>query len=274
MDIISYKEIISLFDDEWDFSYLTYDEMMEVLNFPVKMGNNHLERLVQNNDIPTTAHFLIVVKHTIDYDYSLNLIFRKKCEEHFINIKLGDFWCNYKYAVVKAGLGQYAKNSLVYHNKFQFDTHFAVFIIFNPIIDLPKRELNNFALLDQCKNCFDCQNACPVSAIHYNNDNNYAWIDMNKCDNFCFFGNHNKIPSIKLNHYLLQELSLEEKRNICSYKDLHQIFPNIILSPGYIDNNEIHYIQYPTCRECTSQKKCTRYGGNYPYDKAKPHLII
>ena len=35
----------------------------------------------------------------------------------------------------------------------------------------------------------------------------------------------------------------------------------------YIDDNgQKHRNQYPICRECTSQPKCSKYNGNYPYD--------
>lgn len=277
MDVISFKDIVSLFNsEEWDFSYLDYEEIMEVLNFPLKLGVNHLERLVfQKNDIPITAKCIVIVKHTIDYDYSLNTLFQDICINKFPNINISEFWCNYKYAVVKAGMGQYAKNSLVYHPKFFFDTHFSAFLIFNPLSDLPKRHESDFSLLKQCINCEDCVQACPVQAIHYNNKSNYSWIDMDKCDNFCFFGNHPDIPSIKNNHKLLQNLLPEEKEQIHSHCDLADLYPGLILNNYFEDNSgKVYSIQYPTCRECTSQKRCSRYGGIYPYEAAKPHIII
>jgi hypothetical protein len=62
---INYSNLISNLDkQEWDFSYLTYSEMMEVLNFPVKISINHLEHLIQHPDLPDTATFLIVIKRT------------------------------------------------------------------------------------------------------------------------------------------------------------------------------------------------------------------
>ena len=39
--MIDYNEIINLFDKSmWDFSYLTYEEIQEVLNFPIKFLPN------------------------------------------------------------------------------------------------------------------------------------------------------------------------------------------------------------------------------------------
>jgi hypothetical protein len=46
-----------------------------------------------------------------------------------------------------AGLGQYAKNSLFYHPKFQFETHLNVYVIHNQITNLPKRKSPNYNLL-------------------------------------------------------------------------------------------------------------------------------
>lgn len=263
---ISYLKLIQLFDlNEWDFSYLTYTEMMEVLNFPVKISVNHLEHLIQNPDLPTTATFIVAVKHTQDYDYSIGDIFTKTCINYFPNIQIGSFWCNYKYAAVKAGLGQYAKNSLFYHYKFQFETHLYVAVIFNEIINLPNRPLSNFNYLSQCENCTDCQLACPVQAIH--NQDHFIWIDMEKCDNFCMFGNHDTIPSVKYNFILLSDMNQSDKRKINSYAEFNQLFPDISISSGVLtqDGKKCWY-QYPTCRECTSQPKCSKYNGKYPYD--------
>lgn len=263
---IIYNNIIELFScEEWDFSYLLPNEMMEVLNFPIKIAPNHIEHLVeQGNDIPNTSTFLTVVKRTKDYDYALHSQFIDKCKQYFPELKIINFWCNYKYAIVKSGLGQYAKNSLVYHQKFQFETHFSVFLIFNPILNLPNRNPSNFNILSLCNNCQDCFKACPVQAIH--NQEKFLWIDMDKCDNFCFFGNHKYIPSIKQNHILLSHLTQQQKENIIDYKTLHQLYPEITLTPGIKDKDgKIKWYSYPTCRECTSQIKCSKYNGKYPY---------
>lgn len=263
---INYNNLISNFDkQEWDFSYLTYSEMMEVLNFPVKISINHLEHLIQHPDLPDTATFLIVVKRTQDYDYSIGDIFIKNCSNHFPEIKLGNFWCNYKYAAVKAGLGQYAKNSLFYHPIFGFETHLYVAIIYSPLYNLPNRNKSNFNYLKQCDNCNDCAQSCPVQAIH--NKDQFCWIDMEKCDNFCMFGNHPTIPSVKWNYIFLNHLSLEEKYAIQTYDEFNTQFPNLQIGSGIIDDNgRTCWYQYPTCRECTSQKKCSKYNGHYPYD--------
>lgn len=266
---ISYEDIISIFDNtKWDFSYLTYSEMEEVLNFPVKISINHLERLIQKPDLESDVIFLIIVKQTDNYDYSLGNEFEEICHKYIPDLSFSSFWCNYKYAAVKSGLGQYAKNSLFYHPKFQFETHLHVVVLFNHINDLPNRQQNNFNYLSLCENCSDCYNACPVSAIH--NQDNFPWIDMKKCDNFCFFGNHDYIPSIKQNHILLRNVPKDKKNKITSYEQFNKEFPNISLSAGIMDDNgKVYWGQYPTCRECTSQPKCSKYNGKYPYHEQK-----
>lgn len=266
----TYQEIIDIFNDDWDFSYLNYDEMQEVLNFPVKMNANYLEHILQKDILPKDVTFLIIVKKTEDYDYSIGSIFDEVCQKCFPELMFSKFWCNYKYAAVKSGLGQYAKNSLFYHPKFQFETHLYVVMIFNPIINLPKRNPENFNLLKQCEGCNDCFNVCPVKAIH--NQSGFTWIDMEKCDNFCFYGNHSSIPSIKQNHVLLKDLSEDEKINIHSHSDYNKLFPNQPLTSGIEENGKIYWYQYPTCRECTSQKRCSKYNGNYPYKDKKPKI--
>lgn len=269
---INYKNIIKLFNLEyWDFSYLTHNEMMEVLNFPIKFGINKIEKYENENENNKDANYLIIVKQTENYDYSLEPEFLEIFLKHFPHIQISKFWCNYKYAAVKAGLGQYAKNSLFYHPRFQFETHIFVAKILNPITFLPVRNKSNFNYLEQCKNCNDCFKNCPAQAIH--NQNNFPWIDTEKCNNFCSYGNHDKIPSIKQNYILLQHLSQEEKKEIKNFHDLNNIIPDSFSSYININNKEYWY-QYPICRECTSQPKCSKYNGKYPYDSSKTQIKI
>lgn len=116
-----------------------------------------------------------------------------------------------------------------------------------------------------CENCNDCSKACPVQAIHVNE---YPyWNDFIKCDNFCLYGNHEKIPSIKINWAKIEAPYLTEEQ-IFEMKDPKTCF-NVskkeIRSFFYRNGRQI-FVQYPVCRECASQK-CTKYKGNYPYDK-------
>ena len=263
--VIDFTTMVNLFDKEWDFSYLTKEEINEVLNFPVKMAPNLLEDIEQGRQDEPQGYFIVAVHHTEDYDYSIVQKFQDRCIEEFGPINIQYFWCNYKYAAMLAGLGQYAKNSLLYHKTFKFDTHIAVFQINEEFQNLPVRQPANKQLLSLCNGCYDCAKACPVQAIH--NNEGQIWIDMNACDNFCFFGNDDRIPSIKWNNYQLSHLTKEELFKITSYKDYTKIFPNQPFESSFLgEDGQIHWIQYPTCRECTSQKKCSKYNGQYPYD--------
>lgn len=263
--VIDFMEIIKLFDNEWDISYLTPTEINEVLNFPIKMAPNVLEDIEQGQQGFPTGNFIVVVHHTEDYDYSIVQQFCDKCIENFGPIDIQYFWCNYKYAAMLAGLGQYAKNSLFYHPVFEFDSHLAVFQINEIIVNFPERKKPNRNLLSLCEGCDDCASACPVHAIH--NSDGLIWVDMNLCDNFCFFGNHDKIPTIKWNNRQIAHLSKEELFNITSYADYVKLFPNQPFSAKFLgEDGQIHWYQYPTCRECTSQRRCTKYKGHYPYN--------
>lgn len=263
--VIDFIKMVNLFNQDWDFSYLTKEEINEVLNFPIKMAPNFLEDIEQGKTDEPQGIFIVAVHHTEDYDYSIVQQFQDKCIESFGLINIQYFWCNYKYAAMLAGLGQYAKNSLLYHPKFQFDTHLAVFNIKEDFCNLPVRNSPNKNLLSLCKGCSDCATACPVKAIH--NESGLIWIDMKACDNFCFFGNNDKIPSIKWNNYQLSNLTKEELFNLTSYKQYSKLFPNQPFSSKILgEDGQVHWIQYPTCRECTSQKRCTKYNGKYPYD--------
>ena len=271
MQNISFSNIVKLFNkNEWDFSYLTAIEMNEVLNFPVKLGNNlisdvndHKIELKKSNNI-----FLIVIKKTKDFDYSLEPIFFKTINNNIPNLNLDIFHCNFKYAAVKAGLGQYARNSLFFHPKFNFETHIGVFICYSNLIDLPKRNIENFSLLSLCNNCNDCIKSCPVQAIHDN------WIDMEKCDNFNFFGNHNYIPSIKYGakQFYAPFLSDENLKKVTNFAEFKQATGKTIKNFVIINGEKIA-VRYPTCRECTSQKKCSKYNGKYPYENSKVKIL-
>lgn len=268
MQTISYDQIIKNFNkDVWDFSYLTSTEFKEILNFPVKFNNNVIEQVVSGKfSYPDYSTILIVVKKTKDYDYSIDKDFSTICQNNLPNLSYFQIYCNLKYAAVKAGLGQYGKNMLFHHPKFDFDIHLAAFMIYNPIINLPQRNKANFNLLSQCENCNDCYNACPVNAIH--NQQEPFWLDAYACDNFCYYSNHTKIPSIKWNKIPFQHGIFDENfiYSIQSNKDYYNHFPEGTKGEIRDNQGEKHYIHYPICRECTSQPKCTKYNGNYPYN--------
>ena len=263
---ISYNSIVSKFpSNEWDFSYLTFDEIQEVLNHPIKYDDMLDKLFTYGFQCDETSIFLVCIKKSSDFDYSLHKSFEDIIHNNIPELNYREFWCNFKYAAVLSGLGQYAKNSLFYHPIFQFETHIIVYVIHNKIIDLPNRKKPNFSLLSLCNNCNDCIKACPVSAINIGPTG--TWIDLYKCDNFCHFGNHNIIPSMKWNWVKIHNFNLnyEEIYNIHNLSDCRE-------KCGYTPsgcvkiNNIVYDTILPVCRECTSQKKCSKYNGKYPYD--------
>lgn len=251
--------------DEWDIGYLFGKEIYEVLNQPIKLHNQVDNIKLNGASFDDTTIFLVVVKHSYDFDYSLNIEFNKILVENQIKLNYEIFECNYKYAAVKAGLGQYARNSLFHHPRYDFDLHLAVYLIRDNIYNLPSRNLENFNLLDSCNNCYDCIHACPAQAIHINSQGR-TWIDLQACDNFCHFGNHGKIPSIKWNLVKINNINLTDQE----IWDIHnfQDWQKAIGPQGEFLklNNENSCVIFPICRECTSQKRCTKYNGKYPYD--------
>lgn len=263
---IDYQNFISFFNqDEWDISYLTGLDMIEVLNQPIKFNTNLIEYYHANGfDFNDKTIFLVVVKKNYDFDYTHVKNFFDICSNKCPELQFQQIECNLKYAAVKAGLGQYAKNSLFWHPRFQFETHLAVYQIFNEIINLPVQKISNFNLLNLCENCNDCIKSCPVSAIHY--DNNKTWIELNSCDNFCHFGNDKHIPSIKWSYIHLdkelEKLSYQEVYDIKNFTDWDKLLNSYNLN----FNIQNTYMHFPICRECTSQKKCSRYNSKYPYD--------
>lgn len=270
MTQITYNDFIQYFDsEEWDIGYLYGNEMTEVLNHPIKYNTNLIEWVLKNPPffLPDDI-FLVVVKQNYDYNYTHLKQFQDVCNLNFPDL---DFTyiepCNLKYAAVRAGLGRYAKNSLFYHNKFKFETHLAVAYVGKQIIDLPERNQYNLNVLELCSNCNDCIKACPAQAIHF--DQGLNWIDLQACDNFCHFGNDKKIPSLKWSLVKfcksISHLKYDEIYNIHNFPQWIEI-----LNKENVSELEISpmtsYMHFPICRECTSQKRCSKYEGKYPYD--------
>jgi ferredoxin len=258
MKPIDFNDIINLFDlNEYHIGYLNKNDITFLNDAPVKTSG-----LTRYSNVDNA---LVFVKHTTDYDYSMY---------HFIQDKIKtlhlDFcvWSetNLKNAAVLASLGQYGKNQMFHDSQFGFDNHIVCIIIFNEIYNLPKKEKPNWNFLPQCEGCLDCYNACPVKAIH-NLEPPY-YVEMMKCDNFCTWGNDEKIPSMK---WLWGEKIINPPipknilKELQSPEDALEALGFQMTLPMKINGKEYWY-QLPTCRECASQPKCSKYNGKYPYD--------
>lgn len=276
MKIIDFNEIKFGFEqenyDNWDLSYLLPTEINEVLNFPIKLGNEQLISLTMKNhkELEKFKLYLIVLNKTQNFDYSVYHYSESILHYYLPELEFGQVEINYKYATVLSGLGQYGKNTLVYSNKFGFEFHVSIFGIFNEVINLPTRNKSNFNYLNSCIDCTDCLQACPVQAIHQ--DHNRIWVDAKKCDGFTEYGNHPIIPSIKYGWTKLNNIkipNLDQAYDDISFK---QITNGLHLS--YYTEDENYYYNYsiPTCHECLCQSKCSKYNGVFPYSNLKPYI--
>ena len=275
MNNISFNELIKNFNqNKWKFSYLLPEEVNEVLNFPIKNDENKIIAF-NNHHFELNHCYLVVLKYSPDFDYSIEKTFLYAINHYFPSLRIETFCCNYKYAAMLSGLGQFAKNSLLYNKDFGFDHHIGVFEIFSELIDLPNRNKANYDLLDLCNNCEDCVKACPTSAIHFTK---LPWIDTEKCDNFCHFNNTKNIPSLKEGWYAD---NLQKKYSFLTQEDIYSItnFSHLAKFNAHIPQEKMiggkmYIVHYPVCRECTSQKKCSKYKGKYPYNKETKYIPI
>lgn len=239
------------------------------------MGPNVIDE-VQEYRLDLDDYYLVVLKYSPNFDYSLEPDFLYNFRQKFPGVGIETFWCNYKYAGMLAGLGQIARNSLLYNEKFNFDFHIGVFSIHTEITEWPERKAPNFALLDSCLGCDDCVKACPAQAIH--DQERFSWIDAKACDNFAHFNNHEYIPSIKEGWFNSQydvfsrRITEEEMRSITSFEDFVGMGLNV--NTVCYENGRPFAVNYPVCKECTSQKRCSKYGGKYPYSEQKPVKIF
>lgn len=259
--IRDFNEIKKAFpEDVWDVGWLSKEDLVNLVNSPIKMNDNPLWK-VEDNDIG-----LIFIKHTPRYDYSINVeikvwLNQQKMNWSYVNMNL-------KKAGVLAGKGQQAKNTVFYSDRFGFDVHLMAYVLHEEeFINLPKRKTPNFNFLPQCEGCNDCAKACPVQAIH-NDILQNIWVDAQKCMNFCDFGDHPTIPSIKYGWRNLVMPGMEEETlQMIKTPDDLLAFTGFSDFESYIDteDNRRQYINYPVCRECVSQSKCSPYGGHHPY---------
>lgn len=66
---------------------------------------------------------------------------------------------------------------------------------------MPKQKEPRYDFLSICKDCHDCEKACPAHAIH--NYDNPPWLDRDACRHFCGVGDSDKIKTLK---YKLNEI--------------------------------------------------------------------
>ena len=280
---INFSTIKNLFPkDQWDVGYLTATQLLKCANKPIKWKFYNC-----GADFTNDIHFyglkncVVLIKSSeIPGDY--------RHYEDAISImdksSLGKWimiYTNYKEAALQAGLGVRAKNSLIYTYRFGFDAKICVLGFNREITNTPTNTRVNKKLSNRCIGCWDCAINCPVKAIHNDGDKmEENWIDSGKCDDFLGLSDHPTIPSIKhfWHKHVHPELSKKEVNKLKTWNIAKKKYGEYGLpwdqngytfdgSHGLQKDNKTIPLNY--CRECTSQPRCSKWKGHYPYPKTK-----
>lgn len=275
MSKISFNDIVELFDPkDWDVNVISAEQLLQCGHKPIKY-KLHFEGADFTNDIHyqglTNTIILIRDGHTWDYthyDESVEILKKSQFKNWF------QIYTNFKEAAIMAGLGVRARNSLVYSYKFGFDCHIAAIGFQDEIVDLPRNKRVNNKMWKRCEGCDDCRKKCPVGAIH--NEKEPYWLNSSECDNFIGYSDHKTIPSIKKfwHENVYPEIPKNVIDQIQTHFDIEKVlgvegFPwdkNGYTFDGQVVRKNEKLINVPFCRECTSQPRCSKWNGKYPYD--------
>lgn len=285
---ISFNYLKSLFDDRyWDLGVLTPELFHRANLHPIKtkfhFSSDFQEDYANYIHLRKETNTLVLIRSGDAWDYThyqeaLDILqdnnVKEKCDYYMV-------YTNFKEAAILAGLGVRAKNSLIYTYKFGFDCHIAAIRFVDEITDLPTDKRINYKIWNRCVGCDDCAKACPVGAIHNSSKNQFDWwLDSSKCDDFIGYSDHPTIPSIKSFWYknVHPELPEEQVKNNTTFYDAVRPFNEGGLNSLSWDANGYSYngmsihkdgnvVTPPVCRECTSQPRCSKWNGKYPYSK-------
>jgi ferredoxin len=276
--MIDFNTVANLFDESWDISTITQEQLSFVLNKPIKrVYHPHGVKMVNDMHYRFDSNVFILIKdgHTWDYthyDEAIDIFAANTDIVGEINKDWIPVYINFKEAAIQAGLGVRARNSLVYSYKFGFDCHVTAIMHFSKIENVPTNKRVNKKLWPRCTDCYDCVNACPVQAIHAKEEP--YWLDGSKCDKFIGMGDHPRIPSVKTfwHEHVHPEVPKDIVDKVKGPETIHLIDHMQFDANGYTYDGQVVRkdgiaVNVPFCRECTSQPRCSKWDGKYPYDK-------
>lgn len=266
---LDFNEFRQLFDDSWDLGYISKDDVLKCTQFPVKekyhvFGEDRVGGL-HHQDV---TEGIVLVKDGAAWDYSHYHELAKIVLENNVE-GIYPVYTNYKVAAVAAAVGVQARNSLIYSFKFGFDCHIAMIGSHRKIINIPNRERKvNDKMWKKCEGCWDCVKACPANAIKD------GWIDGGACENFIFFGDDPEIPNVIdfWHKNVHPEIPTSVVKQVKHVKDMHLVGgirwdANGFEYDGNRTTKDGKNVYIPHCRECTSQPRCSKWNGKFPYEK-------
>ena len=283
MKPLDFTVVKKLFPQEqWDVGYITKTQLQICAYTPIKW-KFHVVGLDFSNDIhfDQLQNCIVLIKETPkagDYDFYK--------EAATIMAKSGVIgwdmvYTNFKEAAIQAGLGVKAKNSLIYSYRFGFDCKICVIRFDQSFKNIPINKRVNKKLWNRCVDCWDCAINCPVKAIHNEgNDMKDHWLDSSKCDNFIGLSDHPRIPSIKKFwhenvHPEIPKKEVSELNTAAKVQEKYKKrgFPfdknGYAFHPSFGAEKDGKPVTVPFCRECTSQPRCSKWKGHYPYSGTK-----
>ena len=287
MNEISFKYLESLFDPEcWHVGMITKEQLLEVSLMPIKYKLH-----IYGADFTNSVHFrgltncLVLSNAGHNWDYThynqAEEIMQKSPYDHWFPV-----YTNFKEAALRAGLGVRARNSLIYDYKFGFDVHFTAIAIKDTIIDIPTSRRHNTKMWNRCVGCDDCMIKCPVGAIR--NKDKVDWLNSSDCDHMIGFGtpDNKDIPSIKdfWHKNLYPEIPQEIIDKVYNEEDMEKYVSedygysltkdfqfnwnrNGYTYDGQVIRKDGDAVNVPFCRECTSQPRCSKWKGKFPYER-------
>ncbi len=256
--MIDYQELKQLFPDNlWDVAYLSPEVLHRSGTTPIKTVFNEFGKFYDELEVTRYGGIILARYSTVSNDYSLYDESLKILKKRYGN-KVIATYTNFKEAVCLSGIGQWARNSLIYNRKFGFQCKYYAYTFTERVINADIIAPNT-NMLDLCTDCDDCIKNCPVGAI------SSAGIDAKKCGDFLAFGNHPTIPSGKWLWFEKMRPNVSREtveswttwENTPKYKWGEGIDGFYEMRGGRLfrDGDEI---TIPICRECQQQPKCSK----------------